>query len=63
MPDREEAKTVTLREEQLLKRLNELAKTGFFGTSATDVAETLIRAKLRDLRREGWFQKEPNGRS
>lgn len=52
------AKSVTVREPQLLVRLNQLAKTGFFGKTATEVAEGLLRVKLRELKAEGWFNKE-----
>jgi hypothetical protein len=42
-----------------VKTLEVLARTGRFGKNAAAVAEELLRAKLRDVEREGWLAKRP----
>lgn len=37
--------------------LESLAKTGRFGKNPSDVAEELLRAKLREIETEGWLEK------
>jgi hypothetical protein len=34
-----------------------LARTGRFGKNGAEVAEELLRAKLREVEREGWLEK------
>jgi hypothetical protein len=38
--------------------LEVLAKTGRFGKAASEVAEELLRAKLREVEAEGWLDKK-----
>jgi len=40
---------------QVWELLNLLAQTGRFGKTPTEVAEELLRAKLREVEREGWL--------
>lgn len=37
--------------------LDALASTGRFGKNAGEVAEELLRAKLREVEREGWLER------
>jgi len=46
-----------------LETLTELAKGGRFGKNATDVAEELLRAKLRDIEKDGWLDRQPPRRA
>jgi hypothetical protein len=39
--------------------LTRLAQTGRFGKSATEVAEELLRAKMREVELEGWLGQIP----
>jgi hypothetical protein len=44
--------------------VGQLAKTERFGKTGTEVAEELLRAKLREIEMEGWLDKRsPHGRS
>jgi hypothetical protein len=48
---------------QVVAALEQLAKTGKFGKTASEVAEELLRSKLRETEREGWlgpFEKRPH---
>lgn len=38
------------------RALHDLLATGFFGLNTDDVAEQLLREKLRELQLEGWFK-------
>ncbi len=42
-----------------VRTLDKLAKTGRFGKNAAQVAEELLRAKLREVEKEGWLKKAP----
>ncbi|MCE7894836.1 MAG: hypothetical protein DYH12_34890 [Sorangiineae bacterium PRO1] len=62
------ARTPNLVETQLLKlsttrwvheSLEALARTGRFGKNGAEVAEELLRAKLREVELEGWLNKIP----
>ena len=39
---------------QVVRALEALAKTGMFGKNAAEVAEELMRQKLREVMRDGW---------
>jgi hypothetical protein len=39
----------------VFETLERLARTGRFGKAATEVAEELLRAKLREIEMEGWL--------
>ncbi len=41
----------------VVETLDVLAKTGRFGKSPSEVADELLRAKLREIELEGWLQK------
>ena len=43
--------------------LERLARTGRFGKNASEVAEELLRAKLRELELEGWLDREASRRA
>lgn len=43
----------------VVETLEALATTGRFGKNAAEVAEELLRSKLRDVEREGWLEKVP----
>lgn len=43
---------------QVVKALEALAKTGKFGKNASEVAEELLRAKLREIELEGWLRSQ-----
>lgn len=47
---------------QVHAALERLAETGKFGKTASEVAEELLRAKLRETEQEGWLG-PPHGRS
>jgi len=38
------------------RALQDLLVTGFFGLNTSDVAEGLLREKLRELHAAGWFK-------
>ncbi len=58
-----ETQLVTIRTTPCVaETLDLLATTGRFGKNAAEVAEELLRAKLRDVEREGWLDKAPRGR-
>ena len=40
-----------------VETLNALAKTGRFGKNASEVADELLRAKLREVEADGWLDK------
>lgn len=40
---------------QVLKALDALVKTGKFGKTRSEVAEELMRLKLREIELEGWL--------
>lgn len=42
--------------EWVVRSLERLVHTGRFGKTPGDVAEELLRAKLRELEREGWLK-------
>lgn len=42
--------------EWAIRTLDALAKTGRFGKNPSDVAEELLRSKLRDVEQEGWVE-------
>jgi pyruvate/oxaloacetate carboxyltransferase len=44
---------------QVLAALDGLVKTGMFGKTRTEVAEELMRLKLRDLVTQGWLDAKP----
>ena len=46
---------ITFRKAELLSQLDHLVLTGFFGRNRTEVAEGLLRSKIRELKVEGWF--------
>ena len=48
--------------ERVLKELGQLAETGLFGKSRGEVAEQLVREKLRELIREGWTKSQTRRR-
>ncbi len=49
-------KTVTLStSEWVVDSLNALAESGRFGKNPSGVAEELLRAKLREIERQGWI--------
>lgn len=41
----------------VVETLDVLAKTGRFGKAASEVAEELLRAKLREVELEGWLDR------
>ncbi|WP_242353922.1 hypothetical protein [Anaeromyxobacter sp. SG64] len=58
-----ETQPVTIRTTPwVVEALDVLATTGRFGKNAAEVAEELLRAKLRDVEREGWMEKAPRRR-
>lgn len=53
-----ETQSVTIRTTPwVVETLDVLATTGRFGKNAAEVAEELLRAKLRDVERDGWMGK------
>lgn len=46
----------------VVETLDALATTGRFGKNPAEVAEELLRAKLRDVERDGWLDKAARGR-
>ena len=40
----------------VVRTLDDLAETGRFGKNAAEVAEELLRAKLREIEQEGWLR-------
>jgi hypothetical protein len=42
---------------QVLRALQQLVRTGLFGKSVAEVAEELMRGRLRELVREGWTRR------
>lgn len=48
---------------QVKDLLESLAKTGRFGKNASEVGEELLRAKLREVELEGWFERRAPARS
>jgi DNA repair protein RadC len=44
---------------QVAELLELLAKTGRFGKNASEVAEELMRTKLREVELEGWTAERP----
>ena len=40
---------------QVVEALEALARTGKFGKNASEAAEELLRAKLREIELEGWL--------
>lgn len=48
---------------QVARMLEALAKTGRFGKNASEAAEELMRAKLREVELEGWLDAPPRHRA
>lgn len=46
---------ITFRKTELLSQLDHLVATGYFGRNRTEVAEGLLRSKIRELKVQGWF--------
>lgn len=46
----------------VVETLDVLAKTGRFGKAASEVAEELLRAKLREVELEGWLDRSKSTR-
>lgn len=46
----------------VVETLEVLASTGRFGKAASEVAEELLRAKLREVELEGWLEKPKRSR-
>jgi hypothetical protein len=46
---------------QIHERLDQLVLTGIFGKSKTEVAEELLRAKLREIEVPSWVTSTPRG--
>jgi hypothetical protein len=47
---------------QVVAALDALARTGMFGKNSSEVAEELMRQKLREVLREGWTERPARGR-
>lgn len=47
---------------QVMAALDALARSGMFGKTGSEVAEELMRQKLREVLREGWTEGPARGR-